>query len=566
MKIVQFLKPPKDRGKELLKRKRDSIDHPITYPPTNSFAPFWSPLCHQISSNLYSAIKRESSPFSYPLHPCLEQKSWFSVCQTIPKTPVAFPSEYFLSISDDIAERQKILEKKEPDKKKPKKAQAVKKPPKLKNNGEPHKPRTKSEPKPTFDMKSRRVRIYPNVDEKRTLDGWFGTFRWIYNQCLDGIKNHSIENNEESLREYCIYEKSPIFQANTWLKNTPQCIRDDAMRDLKKAYNSSFSLSKTTGNPFQIKFKSKKDRSDCIPIGSRFYNTKKGDGSFIRKIRSSEELPATLEHDSRITKDKENRYWLCIPTPITEELLFKNQEDYPHRMGKVCSIDPGVRTFATIYGSDGRMIEIGKGSIGRLVKMSIALDKLHSKCDQKETRHRKRYKYKKAMRRIHRRVKDLVRELHLKLAKFLCSSYQIILLPSFNSQHMTNKLKRKITSKTARQMLTWSHFSFQQFLLHKVREYVDVKVRIVTEEYTSQTCSHCGELNKKIGGKKKFKCPSCKSWMDRDLNASKNILIKNIQESYGACKRSHHNIGTHTLSLGNVEPINLDNLDILTGF
>jgi putative transposase len=115
---------------------------------------------------------------------------------------------------------------------------------------------------------------------------------------------------------------------------------------------------------------------------------------------------------------------------------------------------------------------------------------------------------------------------------------------------MANRFKRKISSKTARQMLTWSHFSFKQFLLHKQREYIDVKVEIVTEEYTSKTCSICGELNKNIKGKKKFKCPTCKKWMDRDVNASKNILIKSIKDSYGASKRcSHHNIGSHPLHL-----------------
>jgi putative transposase len=35
----------------------------------------------------------------------------------------------------------------------------------------------------------------------------------------------------------------------------------------------------------------------------------------------------------------------------------------------------------------------------------------------------------------------------------------LILLPTFETSEMTNRSKRKIRSKTARQMLTWAHYS-----------------------------------------------------------------------------------------------------------
>ena len=57
---------------------------------------------------------------------------------------------------------------------------------------------------------------------------------------------------------------------------------------------------------------------------------------------------------------------------------------------------------------------------------------------------------------------------------------------------MVKKSKRKINSKCERQLITWGHYSFKKNFLHKVREYKDVKVMIVTEEYTSLTCSCCG--------------------------------------------------------------------------
>src|SRR5436305_15250320 len=58
-------------------------------------------------------------------------------------------------------------------------------------------------------------------------------------------------------------------------------------------------------------------------------------------------------------------------------------------------------------------------------------------------------------------------------------------------------------------MLSWSHFQFRQFLLHKVREYPWCRVIICTEEYTSKTCGRCGHVHLKLGGSKVFRCPNC---------------------------------------------------------
>jgi putative transposase len=64
--------------------------------------------------------------------------------------------------------------------------------------------------------------------------------------------------------------------------------------------------------------------------------------------------------------------------------------------------------------------------------------------------------------------------------------------------------------------------------MNKAREYPNCRVIICGEEYTSQTCSECGYLNRKIGGAKEFKCPGCNQESDRDFNAARNILLKNM--------------------------------------
>jgi len=130
------------------------------------------------------------------------------------------------------------------------------------------------------------------------------------------------------------------------------------------------------------------------------------------------------------------------------------------------------------------------------------------------------------MLKIRDKIKNIVKDLHFKLAKYLCSNYNHILLPEFKSQSMVKKKDRKIGSKTARAIMTWSHYTFQQRLLNKAKEFPWVKVFIVTEEFTSKTCGACGKLNDKLGSKKDFACSSCDFKANRDINGARNILLK----------------------------------------
>jgi putative transposase len=95
----------------------------------------------------------------------------------------------------------------------------------------------------------------------------------------------------------------------------------------------------------------------------------------------------------------------------------------------------------------------------------------------------------------------------------------------FETQKMATRLHRRIRSKTARDMLTWSHYSFRQRLLHKAREFPGCHIHIATEEYTSKTCGQCGILNAKLGGSKVFCCGQCGYTADRDANAARHILL-----------------------------------------
>ena len=84
---------------------------------------------------------------------------------------------------------------------------------------------------------------------------------------------------------------------------------------------------------------------------------------------------------------------------------------------------------------------------------------------------------------------------------------------------------RKLKRITKRLMQMFSFHSFKTKLAWKCKVYKK-KLVIVDESYTSKTCGSCGKLND-MKGAEIYKC-KCGFVVDRDMNGSRNIMIKNV--------------------------------------
>ena len=73
-----------------------------------------------------------------------------------------------------------------------------------------------------------------------------------------------------------------------------------------------------------------------------------------------------------------------------------------------------------------------------------------------------------------------------------------------------------------------AHYKFKQYLFSKGEEY-DCLIQEVTEEYTSKACTKCGHLSDKYEGRTKI-CTKCNLKINRDVNGSRNILLKYLEE------------------------------------
>ena len=387
----------------------------------------------------------------------------------------------------------------------------------------------KQTPEKPNAAKARKIRVYPSVSQRALLLKWFGTARWTYNQCLEAIKENRAQKTKKDLRALLVNNDN-YAMVNQWVLDTPYEVRDAAMVDLLNAFTSNFAKkAKSKNHHFTMRFRSKKSPQEAIMIRGKCYKNQVFYPKFFGKqpLRAAERLPDQVDYDCKLVRTRLGHYYLVIPMPLA--IASDNQARIDDR---VIALDPGVRTFHTAYDPTGCVIEFGKGDIGRITRLCAHMDKLQSRIDSDKTlRHKARYRMRRAWRKMHWRIRNLIDECHKKIVKFLVSNYSVILLPSFKTQQMTRKKtqnrQRALTPKSARAMVTWSHYRFKQRLLFKRQEYPWCNVVVCSEAYTSKTCGRCGKLNHTLERAKVFECPSCGLEGDRDALAARNILLKN---------------------------------------
>jgi putative transposase len=491
--------------------------------------PYWTASTKEVSERLWWPTKTDSQGSGWSSSSGssdrLMQNSWFSATKSVAKAnpsasspTTSSPSSPSLSqsITDDV------LRTTEGSVRKPLPPLA---PPKRSKKKKQVNPSTPEKPPPG---KAKRIRVYPTTEEQEKLKRWIGTARWTYNECLKAIQNEGVARSKKALRARALNEGTIVALNKPWLRDTPYDVRDAAMDDLLKAYASGFARRKNDKKSFKLGLRSRKTAfQESIVVHHKHYKNMTGTYAFLKKLRSAEPLPEDLIYDSRLVLERRtNAFYLCIPMP----LVVRSENQAPATK-RIIALDPGVRTFMTSYDPSGESIDFAAKDIGHIYRLCHRLDDLQSKWDAKEVRHHQRWSMRKAGVRMRRRIRHLVDDLHCKLAKYLCETYSVVLLPKFETQGMIRRGQRRIRSKTARAMCTLSHYRFQRRLIDKAREYPWCRVVIVSEAYTSKTCGRCGKIHAKLGGNKVFRCPSCQLECDRDKHAARNILLRYLTTS-----------------------------------
>lgn len=378
----------------------------------------------------------------------------------------------------------------------------------------------------------KRILLKLTTDQKLLINKWFDVTRVVYNHALHAVESQRVPCKLQDLRNAFVKKGCPFLQKHTWAEeNVPFDVRDEAIRDLCKAYKSNFAKLRAGYNThFKIKFQRKRGGYGSMSFLKKHWGAK--DRTYFKRtlkqwtgseagtrIGSREPIP-NMDHDGRIIKEN-GRYYLIVTNTREYTPSSENQRIGEHGHS-VVAIDPGVRTFLTCYDPSGAVVEVGKDSITKLEQLRQRMQALRQKA-KSAPRPIKRRIHQSAN-RLSAQMRNLVDSVHYSVSKWLAQTYVVILLPKMDVPQLVKKEGRKLNRKGASNLLAWRHSKFYERLQYQCHRYGS---RIVdcTEEYTSKTCGQCGQINASLGSSKTFMCP-CGFHIDRDFNGARNILLK----------------------------------------
>ncbi len=359
--------------------------------------------------------------------------------------------------------------------------------------------------------RSRKIRIFLNPAQRKTLKEWFGVSRFVYNTTIKLLEDGSMKANWKAIKTG-ILNSLPDF-----CKPVPYQIKSIAIKDACQSISIAKKKYKNGGGVSRCRFRSRKDPIQSCYIPKSAVSEKGIYHTILGKVSFKEPLPASFG-DCRLVSAYGDIY-LAVPEEM-QRLKTDNQ-------GRAVALDPGIRTFLTFF-SESSFGWIGDAANIKIQKLCFKLDALLSKISKAKCKQKRRLKL--AATRLRGKIKSLVDELHKKTAKFLVDNFDVILLPTFETSQMSKKAKRRIRAKSVRQMLTLSHYKFKQFLKHKAFEFGKT-VLDVNEAYTSKTVSWTGEIVRNLGGAKIIKSKLTGKSMNRDLNGARGIMLRALVDT-----------------------------------
>lgn len=308
-----------------------------------------------------------------------------------------------------------------------------------------------------------------------------------------------------------------IRTAMPWFAEIPAHTIYGAMQDAAKDYGLAVKK-RLKGEKCELpRCRAKFQRSFFI-LG----NAITSNGIYTRSLglmRSSEPLPEK-PMDSRIVFTA-GKWWLRTPQKV-QPLVADNQ-------GRVCSIDPGVRSFATVF-SPGHVAKVQHGGFARIVRLALSLDNLISrKTREKATQRKKRMQL--AIDRARLRIRNLIDDLHYQTIGWLFRNFDTVIVPDSNFTSAACKVTRKIRSKTVRSLLGYAFARFRDRLKHKAL-LLGKQCVVTCEAYTSKTHNITGEIIQNLGGRKSIASNGIR--IDRDINGALGIFLKALLDTPSA--------------------------------
>ena len=352
-------------------------------------------------------------------------------------------------------------------------------------------------------LKAYKYRIYPDAEQMQFFAKCFGCVRFVYNRMLsDRIEHYNLTG--KSLNNTPAQYKSEF----TWLKEVDSLALANAQMNLNTAYRNFF-RNKSNGFP---KFKSKKNNNFSYTT-----NNQKGtvyvENGYIKlpklkspvKIRQHRSFEGVIK-SCTISKAPSGKYHISIL--VETEIQKLPASDM--RVG----IDVGIKDFAVL--SNGESYKNPK----HLRKSEKRLAKLQRDLSRKQIGSSNRNKARIKVAKLHEKIANQRMDfLHKKSTEIIRKNQAIVI----EDLKVKNLMKNHNLAKSIAEV-SWSRF--REMLDYKSRWYGRELIIAPPDYPSSQLCSDCGNRSSQTKDLacRVYICPECGLEIDRDYNASLNLL------------------------------------------
>lgn len=378
-----------------------------------------------------------------------------------------------------------------------------------------------------------RYRTYPTGEQAHAIARLFGCVRVVWNDAL-ATRERARKAGEPFIKRgelSALLTASKKTPERSWLTEVSSVPLQQSLVHLERAYTNFFNSltgrrkGRRLGAP---NFKRKSNRQSAEftkSAGFSIIETTHGVG-YVRlakighvRFNLSRSLPSPPSSVALI-QEPDGRYYVSFVVDVQEQALPATST--------ACGIDLGLTNLATVAQSNGERdkVENPRWMRTRQKKLAKAQRALSRKQKGSKNWHKARHQVASE----HRKTRETRLDHHHKLALYLVRENQTICVEDLAISGLAKtRLAKSI------------HDAGWGILIRLLKEKADAYGReVITIDRwapTSQTCAVCGAP----GGKKplnirQWECSECLALLDRDYNASVNILVTaGLAETLTAC-------------------------------
>lgn len=191
------------------------------------------------------------------------------------------------------------------------------------------------------------------------------------------------------------------------------------------------------------------------------------------------------------------------------------EEDEQDEDETVIGVDLGLNNIVTVVqpDTDEKMMVSGK-DVGYIRR------KFHSLRRELQESGAQR-----ALNRLGKKEGDWMRDRNHKLAKQIVEFAAQFDNPVIHVEDLETIREQRRNRKQNRQIHSWAFGELRRYITYKAKE-KGIDVKQVDPSYTSQRCYECGEIDNTVRDGNNFKCNGCGHTDHADMNAARNIAVR----------------------------------------